>query len=37
MGGGLETMFDLGGGENIHDTVVVNEKGCFSVGERRVC
>ena len=37
MGGGLEKMFDLGGGENIHDTVVMNEKGCFSLGERRVC
>ncbi len=37
MGGGLVTIFDLGGGENIHDTVVMNEKGCFSLGKGRVC
>ena len=37
MGGGLVTIFDLGGGEYIHDTVVMNEKGCFSLGRGRVC
>lgn len=36
MGGGLVTIFDLGG-ENVHDTVVMNENGCFSVGRARVC
>lgn len=30
------TIFDLGG-EKVHDTVVMNEKGCFSLGWGRVC